>query len=69
MKMSLDYGITDDITISYARNNFQKTFEGSLKAKIVKQSTGYYNMPISISWYSIAMYTTAENLTTLTYRD
>jgi len=60
MKMSLDYGITDDITISYARNNFQKTFEGSLKAKILKQSTGYYNMPISISWYSIAMYTNSR---------
>lgn len=60
MKMSLDYGITEDITISYARNNFQKTFEGSLKAKILKQSTGARNMPFSISWYSVAMYTNSR---------
>ena len=30
MKMSFDYGITDEIAISLARSNYLKTFEGSL---------------------------------------
>lgn len=61
MKMSFDYGITDDIAISLARSNFQKTFEGSIKAKLLKQCTGAKNIPISISWYSVAMYTNSRS--------
>ena len=57
MKMSFDYGITDDISISFARSNYQKTFEGSLKAKILKQSTGFRKMPVSITIYSACFYT------------
>ena len=60
MKMSFDYGVTDGITISYARSNFQKTFEGSVKAKLLKQSTGARTMPFSVTWYSVAMYTTSR---------
>lgn len=60
MKMSFDYGITDDITISYARSNFEKTFEGSVKAKLLKQSTGAKKRPLSISWYSVMMYTNSR---------
>ena len=60
MKMSFDYGITDDITISYARSNFQKTFEGSIKAKLLKQSTDAVNNPLSITWYSVMMYTNSR---------
>ena len=37
MRMSFDYGITKNIAIGCARNSFQKTFEGSLKAKLLKQ--------------------------------
>ena len=57
MKMSFDFGITDEIAISLARSNYLKTFEGSLKAKILKQSTGFQNMPVSITLYSVAFYT------------
>ena len=62
MKMSFDYGITDDITISCARSNFEKTFEGSVKAKILKQSTGAEKMPLSVSWYSVMMFTNSNEL-------
>ncbi len=60
MKMSFDYGITDDITISCARSNFEKTFEGSFKAKLLKQSYGAVNMPLSVTWYSVMMYTNSN---------
>lgn len=60
MKMSFDYGITDDITVSFARSNFEKTFEGSLKAKLLKQSTGARKIPLSVSWYSVMMYTNSK---------
>ena len=56
MKMSFDFGITDEIAISLARSNYRKTFEGTLKAKILKQSTGFQKMPVSISIYSACFY-------------
>ena len=50
MRMSLDYGIYDGVAIGIARNSFQKTFEGSLKSKLVTQKMKN-GSPISISSY------------------
>ena len=50
MRMSLDYGIYDGVAIGIARNSFQKTFEGSVKSKLVTQKMKN-GSPISISSY------------------
>lgn len=60
MKMSFDYGVTDDITVTCGRSNFEKTFEGSVKVKLLKQSTGAKKIPLSVSWYSVMMYTNSR---------
>lgn len=51
MRMSFDYGITNNIAIGVARNSFQKTYEASLKSKLVKQKT-QNGSPISITSYN-----------------
>ena len=51
IRMSFDYGITNNLAIGLARNSFQKTFESSLKAKLVKQKMEN-GSPISITSYN-----------------
>lgn len=50
MRMSLDYGVSDRLALGLARNSFQKTFEGSMKSKLIKQKLKN-GSPVSISSY------------------
>ena len=62
-RLSLDYGITNWLMTGIATHTNQKLFDGYLKCKILRQSSGRKNMPISITVYS-AM---AINTSTLGY--
>ena len=42
-----DYGITNQLTAGIGRSSFEKTYDGFLKFKFLRQSTGKKNMPIS----------------------
>jgi opacity protein-like surface antigen len=48
----LDYGITDWLQIGVGRGTYEKTYDGSLKLSILRQSTGEKNMPVSLSYYT-----------------
>ena len=50
MRMSFDYGVTNNIAIGVARNSFQKTYEASVKSKLLKQKP-QNGSPISITSY------------------
>ena len=50
MRMSLDYGVCDRLALGLARNSFQKTFEGSMKSKLIKQKLKN-GSPVSVSSY------------------
>ena len=52
MRMSLDYGVCDRLALGLARNSFQKTFEGSMKSKLIKQKLGNAS-PVSVSSYHV----------------
>lgn len=52
MRMSFDYGITDRLQIGVGRSNIGKEYDGLVKYKILRQSTGAVNMPLSLSWVS-----------------
>jgi hypothetical protein len=54
IRLGLEYGITDRIGVGFGRSSFEKTFDGSVKAKIFRQSTGERTMPISMSFYGAA---------------
>jgi opacity protein-like surface antigen len=52
IRLGLDYGLNDYVSIGVGRSSFEKSFDASLKAKILRQSSGERNMPVSVSWYS-----------------
>lgn len=49
-----DYGITDQITIGIGRSSFEKTYDGFVKYKFLRQSTGKKVMPISAALFASA---------------
>ncbi|HPG05406.1 MAG: hypothetical protein KDC59_00590 [Saprospiraceae bacterium] len=49
MRLGFDYGITDQLTVGIGRSSFQKSFDGFLKYKILRQSTGKKVMPVTLA--------------------
>jgi hypothetical protein len=47
VRLGLDYGITDRLSVSIGRNSTDKTLDGYLKYKLLRQSTGVKNFPFS----------------------
>ena len=52
IRLALEYGITDDFDVGIGRSSFEKTYDGFLKYKLLKQSTGKKNMPITLTLLS-----------------
>lgn len=44
-----DFGITESLMVGIGRSNFEKTYDGFVKFKMLKQSTGAKKMPITLS--------------------
>lgn len=63
LRLGLDYGITDRLTVGVGRSSFEKTFDSYLKYKIIRQSDGHNAMPITVS------VSAAINYFTLNYPD
>ena len=52
MRMGGDYGITDNLNIGIGRSTEDKTYDGFVKYKFLKQSKGEKSMPITATWIS-----------------
>ena len=48
IRLGADYGITDRVTIGAGRSSYEKTYDGFLKFKLLRQSTGLKNMPVTV---------------------
>jgi opacity protein-like surface antigen len=48
-RIGFDYGITDNIAIGFNRNSVGKALDGFLKWRILRQSSGKKNMPVTLS--------------------
>jgi hypothetical protein len=44
MRMGVDYGITNRLMVGIGRSEYQKTYDGFVKYRILRQSTGKINM-------------------------
>jgi hypothetical protein len=55
-----DYGITDRLMIGIGRSSFEKTYDGFLKFKVLKQSKGAKTMPITASLFASTAIKTVE---------
>jgi hypothetical protein len=51
IRLGLEYGITDRLSIGAGRSSFEKTYDGFVKYKILRQSTGARKMPVTLSYY------------------
>lgn len=49
IRIGLEYGLTDRLGISIGRSSTDKTYDGFLRYKILRQSTGKRNIPITMS--------------------
>jgi hypothetical protein len=48
-RIGLEYGINNFMAIGVGRSTYQKTFDGYLKFRVLRQSRGKRNIPLSIS--------------------
>lgn len=52
MRMAFDYGVTPNLMLGIGRSTNKKELDGFVKYRILWQSTGKRNMPISLLWVS-----------------
>lgn len=50
MRLGFDYGITNNLMVGIGHSTYQKTYDAFLKLKILRQSTGAVNMPVTVSF-------------------
>jgi len=50
-RIGFEYGINDWLAIGIGRSTLNKTFDGFAKVKVLRQSSGVRNMPLSISYF------------------
>jgi hypothetical protein len=50
MRMGFDYGINRYLMIGIGRSTFEKTYDAFFKIKLLRQSNGKRNMPITLSY-------------------
>ena len=48
-RFGFDFGITDDLTVGVNRNSYRKAYDGFVKYRLLRQSTGKVNMPITLA--------------------
>jgi hypothetical protein len=49
LRLGLDYGITNRLAIGVGRSSYLKTFDAYLKYKLLRQTDGTEQMPVSVS--------------------
>ncbi len=51
IRLGFEYGLTNWLMIGVGRSAYGKTYDGNMKVKILRQSTGKRVMPVSISYF------------------
>jgi opacity protein-like surface antigen len=50
IRIGFDYGITPRLMVGFGRNSNEKIIDGFVKYKVLRQSSGKRNMPLSLSY-------------------
>lgn len=59
VRLGLEYGLCERVTIGLGRSSFRKVVDGSLKVLLMRQQSGALNIPVTAVWYSSANVVTA----------
>lgn len=52
IRLGLEYGITDRLNIGVGRSSFEKTYDGFVKYKLLRQKSGAENFPFTVTGFS-----------------
>lgn len=52
IRFGFDYGFTDWLSVGIGRTSVRKTYDGSVKVKILRQSKGNRNMPVTLTYFT-----------------
>lgn len=52
-RLGFSYGITNWLAVGIGRTTQNKTWDGSMKIKLLRQSSGARTMPVSVSYYGL----------------
>lgn len=50
-RLGLEYGIKDILSFSVGRSTYEKTYDGGIKVKVLRQQTGKRNIPMTVTLY------------------
>ncbi|MCR9155456.1 MAG: DUF5777 family beta-barrel protein [Bacteroidetes bacterium] len=56
VRLTLDYSPTEWLNLGLGHTGFQKTYDGFVKYRLLRQSKGAINMPVSVTGFSSAYY-------------
>ena len=60
MRLGFEYGLTDQLDLGIGRSTYEKTYDGFVKWKFLRQKTGAENFPVNIVWLSSIAIPTIE---------
>lgn len=52
IRFGFEYGINNWLAVGVGRSSVNKTYDGSMKVKFLRQSKGLRNMPVSVSYWA-----------------
>jgi hypothetical protein len=52
IRIGVEYGVIDNLSVGLGRSSFEKTFDGYLKWRIIRQQKGKWNIPITITAFT-----------------
>lgn len=64
IRLGLEYGLTDRLGIAVGRSSWDKSYDGYLKYKLLRQSTGAKNFPFTMTLLTSMQYRTLKDATT-----
>ncbi|MGS2741019.1 DUF5777 family beta-barrel protein [Sinomicrobium sp. M5D2P17] len=61
IRFALEYALTDDLMFGIGRSSFEKTYDGFVKYKLLKQATGKEPFPLSVSLFGSVAWKTLKD--------
>ena len=52
IRFGFEYGLTDNLNIGIGRSSFQKTYDGNIKWRFLRQKSGAEEFPFTATWVS-----------------
>jgi len=60
VRLGIDYSFNDWLNVGVGRSSFEKTYDGFVKAKLLRQCTGAKNVPLSLTLFTSAFINTLK---------